>query len=377
MLLGAVALAVGGLVRPSTWSPSGCRAACPPAPPWHAGAGRLGPRRLAPAARAQRRAARAGAGTSVLVIGAGEAGRELIGSMLRDPQRTWHPVGLLDDDPYKRHRRLRGVPVLGTTDELADAVEATGAETVIIAIPSADAARIARLRLAGDRGRRRRQGAPVDHAAAHRPRRHPRHPRRQPDRRAGPQPARHRRRGDRRLPHRRAGAGHRRRWLDRLRAVPADPPVRAGRADDARPRRVGAARRPALDPRAGPARLRRRRSCATSATAPPCTRLRRAPARGGLPRRGAQAPADARAVPGRGRQDQRHRHPAPCSTPPTRSACDRFVNISTDKAANPCSVLGYSKRIAERLTAARAARLGRHLSSRCGSATCWAAAARC
>src|SRR5207253_6690510 len=28
----------------------------------------------------------------------------------------------------------------------------------------------------------------------------------------------------------------------------------------------------------------------------------------------------------------------------------RFVNISTDKAADPCSVLGYSKRITERLT---------------------------
>lgn len=35
------------------------------------------------------------------------------------------------------------------------------------------------------------------------------------------------------------------------------------------------------------------------------------------------------------------------------SGVDTFVNISTDKAANPCSALGTSKRIAERLTAAR------------------------
>ena len=45
-----------------------------------------------------------------------------------------------------------------------------------------------------------------------------------------------------------------------------------------------------------------------------------------------------------------------------------FVNISTDKAANPVSVLGYSKRITERLTADMSARAGgRFLSVRFGN----------
>jgi FlaA1/EpsC-like NDP-sugar epimerase len=46
-----------------------------------------------------------------------------------------------------------------------------------------------------------------------------------------------------------------------------------------------------------------------------------------------------------------------------------FVNISTDKAANPTSVLGYSKRVAERLTAhmATASSAGTYLSVRFGN----------
>jgi FlaA1/EpsC-like NDP-sugar epimerase len=50
------------------------------------------------------------------------------------------------------------------------------------------------------------------------------------------------------------------------------------------------------------------------------------------------------------------------------SGVDRFVNISTDKAANPTSVLGFSKRIAERLTAEAATRAdGTYLSVRFGN----------
>jgi len=47
---------------------------------------------------------------------------------------------------------------------------------------------------------------------------------------------------------------------------------------------------------------------------------------------------------------------------------ERFVNISTDKAANPCSTLGYSKRVAERLTAGVDTNTaGRYLSVRFGN----------
>ncbi|WP_460812564.1 polysaccharide biosynthesis protein [Nocardioides salsibiostraticola] len=85
--------------------------------------------------------------TRVLVVGAGEAGRELIGSMYRDPSLQWRPVGLLDDDPTKSRRRVRQVPVIGTTNQLAEKAEQMEVGTVILALPSASAATINRLRL--------------------------------------------------------------------------------------------------------------------------------------------------------------------------------------------------------------------------------------
>ncbi len=84
-------------------------------------------------------------GTPVLVIGAGEGGRDLVNSMLRDPEKTYAPVGFLDDDPLLRHRKIRRLPVIGGTDRLVEQVAATGAEAVVVAIPSAGRELIARL----------------------------------------------------------------------------------------------------------------------------------------------------------------------------------------------------------------------------------------
>lgn len=86
--------------------------------------------------------------TRVLLVGAGQAGRELAGSMLRDRQHQWHPVGFVDDDLQLRHRRYRGIPVLGTIGDLQEQLRATGAETVVIAIPSATSDVVGRIRLA-------------------------------------------------------------------------------------------------------------------------------------------------------------------------------------------------------------------------------------
>lgn len=91
----------------------------------------------------------------VVVIGAGEGGRQLITSMMRDPGSRWRPVAVVDDDPLKRHRRLRGVPVLGRSDQFPGIARRLGADTAILAVPSVSAERVRELtQLATDSGLR-------------------------------------------------------------------------------------------------------------------------------------------------------------------------------------------------------------------------------
>lgn len=81
----------------------------------------------------------AGRGQPVLVIGAGSGGRQLVKSMRRDPASRWSPVGILDDDRHKRHLRIDGVPVIGPVSDLSTAAAAAGVSTVVVAVPSASA----------------------------------------------------------------------------------------------------------------------------------------------------------------------------------------------------------------------------------------------
>jgi len=80
-----------------------------------------------------------------LVFGAGYMGETLIRRMLTDARSPFFPVGVLDDDPVKRHARIRNVDVLGRLDDLPRIVEETGAYVLVVAIAKADAALMTRV----------------------------------------------------------------------------------------------------------------------------------------------------------------------------------------------------------------------------------------
>jgi len=76
-------------------------------------------------------------GKEAIIVGAGDAGQLVVKEMQRSPALGYTPIGLLDDDTRKRNLRLHGVRVLGTTADLAHVIRDRRPDEVLIAIPSA------------------------------------------------------------------------------------------------------------------------------------------------------------------------------------------------------------------------------------------------
>ncbi len=71
-----------------------------------------------------------------LIIGAGEAGDKLYREIQKNSNLHYTVVGFIDDDKSKIGHRIHNIPVLSSISKLDKALEKTGAEAVIIAIPS-------------------------------------------------------------------------------------------------------------------------------------------------------------------------------------------------------------------------------------------------
>jgi FlaA1/EpsC-like NDP-sugar epimerase len=81
----------------------------------------------------------------IIIIGAGSGGEKLIREIHRTPSLKMQIVAALDDDPGKQNKLLHGVPVMGTIDDLDSVIAKTSANRIFIAIPTATGAELNRV----------------------------------------------------------------------------------------------------------------------------------------------------------------------------------------------------------------------------------------
>lgn len=73
-----------------------------------------------------------------LVVGAGDAGEALMREISRSRFSNYFVVGFVDDDPEKAEMRIHGIRVVGKTEDIPKLVDEFVVAEVIIAIPDAD-----------------------------------------------------------------------------------------------------------------------------------------------------------------------------------------------------------------------------------------------
>ncbi|MBB0996451.1 polysaccharide biosynthesis protein [Dietzia maris] len=82
-----------------------------------------------------------GAGAAIdaeraVVFGAGDGGLQLVRQLRRSDHSQFNPVGILDDDPNKRNMVIEGVRVLGGREKLEEVASRLNASTLLLAVPS-------------------------------------------------------------------------------------------------------------------------------------------------------------------------------------------------------------------------------------------------
>lgn len=92
-------------------------------------------------------------GTAIpaLIVGAGQAGEITVRTIMRDPDSSLRAVGLIDDDYNKRRLRLHGVPVLGNSGDIEKIAKQTRAKVLIVAISNVSQEALGNLTDAGNK----------------------------------------------------------------------------------------------------------------------------------------------------------------------------------------------------------------------------------
>ena len=73
----------------------------------------------------------------VLIVGAGDSGERIVREMKTHASQRYQPIGFIDDHVALLHQRIHGVKVLGGRKELSAIVAREAPEEVVLALPSA------------------------------------------------------------------------------------------------------------------------------------------------------------------------------------------------------------------------------------------------
>ncbi len=73
-----------------------------------------------------------------LIVGAGSSSEQLLRDINRSVIRTLYPIGFIDDDPAKQNLYLQGVRVLGSTENLEEIIKNYRIDSILISVLSAD-----------------------------------------------------------------------------------------------------------------------------------------------------------------------------------------------------------------------------------------------
>ena len=75
---------------------------------------------------------------ATLIYGAGESGNQITRLFAATPESAYRPIGFIDDDPAKRRLHMNGLRVLGTVDDLEPIVRSRNVGVLVVAIAGID-----------------------------------------------------------------------------------------------------------------------------------------------------------------------------------------------------------------------------------------------
>ena len=77
-------------------------------------------------------------GLATLIYGAGDVGASLAQQMNRDANRIYRPIGFIDDDPNKKRLEIFGYKVLGTREQIEELITLHTIKVLVVAFTKAD-----------------------------------------------------------------------------------------------------------------------------------------------------------------------------------------------------------------------------------------------